>query len=395
MTNDWQKGFALGHLKDLAAPFKETYKRITFGPFGTPKERDVAEALHKRGCTFIRSQSRPGIESRCVAIALWNLLKRPTQQEDFTGRCFEIPAGQILVKHFAFVPGFEQEAAKIIEHLSASRRAIWWTIPEEYTGLKKLIEERARYQTTKISAYSDVIGVYSQPAAGPLAISGPDLPALHPAEHISICRIEPEWASPFDLGAIEAELEKFVPVWRDHYSSYNKRNSWSAFALKGYDAGDPGFIIKPAEMSREWKEQNAERLKHEPALTTAAECFEDTLRIVNRIPGEKQRIRFMKLSKGKGELTRHADITDREAGVAPGRVARLHIPIVTNPRVIFRSWDSRGIEHKVHMEQGGLYYLDQRKPHTAINQGEEDRIHLVIDVVSSETIQRWVAKGEV
>src|SRR2546429_8288233 len=51
-----------------------------------------------------------------------------------------------------------------------------------------------------------------------------------------------------------------------------------------------------------------------------------------------QRIRLMRLAPGGGELTRHADITDREAGVAVGNVTPPHPPLVTNPAVQLPRW---------------------------------------------------------
>lgn len=35
------------------------------------------------------------------------------------------------------------------------------------------------------------------------------------------------------------------------------------------------------------------------------------------------------------------------------------------------------------MKVGGCYYLDIRKPHRAVNWGNQVRTHLVVDVVSS------------
>jgi aspartyl/asparaginyl beta-hydroxylase (cupin superfamily) len=39
------------------------------------------------------------------------------------------------------------------------------------------------------------------------------------------------------------------------------------------------------------------------------------------------------------------------------------------------------------MKTGEAWFLDTRKPHRAINGGEEDRIHLVIDVVANESVR--------
>lgn len=85
-------------------------------------------------------------------------------------------------------------------------------------------------------------------------------------------------------------------------------------------------------------------------------------------------------------MTRHADITDLEAGTDPRKVLRIHIPLRTNPGVRFRSWGLDGQAVERHMDVGELWYLDTRKPHTAINGGETERIHLVVDTYSTPEI---------
>ena len=42
------------------------------------------------------------------------------------------------------------------------------------------------------------------------------------------------------------------------------------------------------------------------------------------------------------------------------------------------------------MKVGNLYYLDIRKPHQAVNKGDEDRLHLVVDVRSNKKFRDWL-----
>jgi hypothetical protein len=46
------------------------------------------------------------------------------------------------------------------------------------------------------------------------------------------------------------------------------------------------------------------------------------------------------------------------------------------------------------MAPGAAYYLDTRKPHTAINGGSEERIHLVADTWVDMTLVRALAAAE-
>jgi hypothetical protein len=208
--------------------------------------------------------------------------------------------------------------------------------------------------------------------------------------HAAVVSIESIGIRP--IAAMSTSTSTYVSEgFGSHNSSYNKRRSWTAFALRGYVPENPSFIIKPAEMSKKWKEDNPELLKAEARNTVLADDFPFTMGIVNRIEGEKDRVRFMRLS-GNGELTRHADITDREAGVQIGNVVRLHIPIVTRKEILFSGWNLNGTKSQLHFAQGALCYLDQRKPHAVFNPSKKDRIHLVIDCRCTEGLRKLIAR---
>ena len=54
---------------------------------------------------------------------------------------------------------------------------------------------------------------------------------------------------------------------------------------------------------------------------------------------------------------------------------RIHIPIVTNPNCIFTVGDE-----SIHMKEGEIWEINNDKqPHSVINDGDEDRIHLIFD----------------
>lgn len=379
----WQNGHALARLSALAEPFRLGLKPYCVGQFTLPNERDIADALKKKSLRYVEDASG------AVAAVIGSPLTRDSMHADFSGREICIKAGDWYYSRVAFAPGNETAMARLLDDCQPADGAVWLQIAEEWRELVALVEASGfRYVATKVPAASEIFGLY---VSGPEAERRLAAPApLDPAEHCAVACMRPEWISIEDLAAIQEELAAYAPVWADHYSSYNKRHSWSAFAIRGFD-DDPNFIIKPAEMSRAWKEENAAKLTAEVRETSAAAYFPQTLEIVARLPGGRDRIRFMRLAHGNGELTRHADITDREAGVSDGCVARLHIPIVTNPEVVFRNWDYRGRESHTHMEARGLYYLDQRKPHAAVNRGNHERIHLVIDCRSSEEIRRMIA----
>ena len=109
----------------------------------------------------------------------------------------------------------------------------------------------------------------------------------------------------------------------NHYSNYNKNNSWSAISLRGYTP-DWSFITKPEEMSKKWKKENKDK---EFILqdTELRDKFPEVEDLLNLLPGKPHRIRFMNLSPGGGELQRHTDQVDPDAGVTDNKLSLIHI----------------------------------------------------------------------
>ena len=218
-------------------------------------------------------------------------------------------------------------------------------------------------------------------------------PKISSLESYNIARLN----CPVDISdmikRIKSKLKK-LPKFTDHYSNYNKKHSWSALSLRGYTS-DPGFITKPSEMSKKWKNENKDT-DFKIQDTKLFDEFPEVRTLIKMLQVDTaHRVRFMKLHANTGELDRHTDLVDKDSGLSDGKLMRIHYPIVTNDKVIFESWGLSGEKHVVHMNTGEAWVLDTRKPHRAYNKGNTDRVHLVIDVVSNEYVrnlisQRWV-----
>jgi hypothetical protein len=213
------------------------------------------------------------------------------------------------------------------------------------------------------------------------------LEPLHPADEVALGRLALEVPDTAPLlAAIDARP---VPL-ADHYSTYNLRHSWRAVALRGF-SDDPAFIQKPAEMSKGWKAEHPEALAWTPRWTPLLELWPEAVPLIEAVPGHPERVRLMHLRASDGELTRHADIIDPDAGTAPGRLCRIHLPLRTSSSVVFTSWRLDGTARTESMAVGSAYYLDTRKPHAAVNTGSVDRLHLVIDTSSTPQLRRLIA----
>lgn len=325
---------------------------------------------------------------------LWQYVPKDRWIKDFTGvdRAV-IQRGDILVTRIGCLPGASLgrgswpilEAA--LDTLLCKTERLWvWIWQEDRYLARRLMERGYRHVLLKVTASSEYRALY---VYGP-RIEAREVPEV---ERLSLVRLNlPEHT--FEVNALRASIAYLSPGFSEHYSHYNKRRSWSAVSLRGF-GGLPHLIEKPWEMSKPWRLEHADRLLWICADTSVRAQLPEVEPLLEMLGGPPfQRIRLMKLSKGEGELSRHADITDKEAGTADGRIMRLHIPITTNPGVRFTSWDYEGIERQEHFAAGEGFYLDTRKAHKAINTGEEDRIHLVVDCLANNARRALLRQRE-
>lgn len=377
----WARGIDMAFLKNCAALYRAEFKAHTYGAFGLPKERDIADA---RAANQLMWTNGPDFKPAAVAIVRNASLA--SSHSDFAGRQARIEPGDIFVRSIA---GRADGNAKLIAKLALMERPIWIEGHVENEALVTQLQLLGFSRVmTKISASSDLKAMWLRANH----LEGRLPPALDPSDEPGVKVLREDFVSPVMLGAIDAELKAIgAGDWAQHYSNYNKRSSWTSFALAGYDQDDPNFIIKPAEMSKDWKAKNPARMIAACLPTIMAKKFPAAMRIVDRIPGRKQRVRFMRLGAGGGELSRHSDITDPEAGTRDGQIARLHIPIHTDPRCLFRSWGLDGAERRLHFPARALCYIDTRKPHAVVNPSEVERVHLVIDTYSGPELRRLIA----
>lgn len=93
------------------------------------------------------------------------------------------------------------------------------------------------------------------------------------------------------------------------------------------------------------------------------------------LDGTMGQVLFIKLEAGKS-IGEHED-----DGAYLYRAARHHIPIITNPGVNFIiDGESK------HVPEGECWEINNNKTHAVENNGTEDRIHLLIDIVPNKYV---------
>lgn len=356
---DWQYGYELDYLKDLEAKYSD-YNAYTLSPFAKFKKNNIAESLHKGNLVLMQDAMMEVSKSKVAS--------------DIT-----MHGSTVIAKKLKG----DVTISKLVGNLNTLKSQIqllngdsfWlyvWAENKDHCNLAETLG--FEYIGPKITTYGEIYAIYYKGTSRAF-------PHVDPGEYLSIKKI-----GSVDQNFVSTIYEKLnsLPAFTNHYSNYNKDQSWSALSLRGYTA-DPSFITKPIEMSDKWKEDHKD-MQFALQDTPIYDMFPEVREFVNSLSTEVHRVRFMRLKPGGGELERHTDQVDPDSGGSMNKLARIHVPIKTNDKVVFTVWNTKGAPQKVNMKFGEYWFLDTRKAHQAINGGDEERIHLVIDVKVEEQL---------
>jgi hypothetical protein len=390
----WQHGFELELLKDYEKVFA-TYNSFSDSPFSKVKKNDIASAL-KNGQFNNTSIITPvGVKNMCYIcqtvsrdsdIVLYKGVKIGTKRKgDVVYSAIATDASDINTANFPNI-------------FSKSEDTWVYTWSDDRNLNQYLQKYKFKKIGSKITTFGEIKYIWFRDKEKDLETSSPasqrEFPVLPKYETVTVKCVSKNNAIRNLSLFIQEKVKDFDNLFQNHYSNYNKGNSWSAFSLRGYKS-DPTFMTKPIEMNDKWKEEHKDEV-FEMQDTTLMEKFPEVYDMLFCTFGyqiEYHRIRLMKLKGGEGELTRHTDQVDPDQGLAVGKLARFHFPIITNDQVKFTVWDLENKPNTVNMKVGECWVLDVRKPHAAINGGRDDRIHLVVDlIVTPEIIKLLEAK---
>ena len=373
---DWQKGI---ELEDLLAQEKiwERYNKRCLSPFLEMKKNKIAAAIDAENYVCGHEWA---VQSR--------LLKVKTKINMYSA--YNIPIaivekGDRIIDRIAF-----NQPEAIVDELKSYEEDTFLFINEEH-NIDRMIADWSGYKKLgiKINTFGDIQGVYFRDYLAGLwgKREFPEQNMMLPEEKLVLTQAKiPDVSNICDIIAQRLDIMDYE--FTNHYSNYNKGKSWSAISLRGYSP-EWSFITKPAEMSKKWKEENKDA-EFKLQDTELRKMFPEVEDILRWLPGRPQRIRFMNLAPGGGELQRHTDQVDPDAGVNDYKLMRFHFPIVTNEKVIFNQWDWDAQLVEEHMKVGECWYIDVRKPHRAINSGTEMRTHLVIDIEANDEVRALI-----
>lgn len=174
------------------------------------------------------------------------------------------------------------------------------------------------------------------------------------------------WKLPliFDAARINAELHDLADSkWTPHFNTHQYAGDWSGIALRAPENAHMELYPDPTASS----------YVDTPYLEKCAY----TRSVIDTFKCEKESARFLRLGAG-AEIKLHRDY---KLGFDDG-VARIHIPVQTN-RLIEFCVDGKLIE----MKAGEAWYLNFNLFHSVKNPSDEDRVHLVIDLIVNDWLR--------
>jgi len=178
----------------------------------------------------------------------------------------------------------------------------------------------------------------------------------------------------FDPVALCADLDALAAAgWIDHLVRDNYEGDWTVLPLRhAAGATHPVMMIYSDPSTSEYID--GPLLDHAPNIRAALAAFHCPLHAV----------RLMRLAPGS-IIKEHRD----HDLAAEWGMARMHVPITTNPDVEFLV-----NREAVTMAPGSVWYLRLSDPHTVANRGTTDRVHLVIDCVANDWLIARIAAGQ-
>jgi hypothetical protein len=169
----------------------------------------------------------------------------------------------------------------------------------------------------------------------------------------------------FNISSIKLDLSSFGSEWDLDLSRQ-----------QSFDTHKDTKMYRMRFSSYRWLIGDSIQCKDVNVLPTH-ESNKQLLDIYNKIEkiydGKVVRAEFIKMP-GNTKIPRHVD-----GGESLYIIRRLHIPIITNEKVIFKVFNN-----EMNLKEGICYEINNAMPHSVENNSADSRIHLIIDILPNK-----------
>ena len=187
----------------------------------------------------------------------------------------------------------------------------------------------------------------------------------------------------YEIGRESYDIERLIKdvdsiVESVEWTKKDRYGDWESVTLKGVSGENQDFLTKTELGVGE----------QTPIATPMPYGYVRTLQILDTIPTDVYLVRLLRLAP-RARIKFH---TDKDIFEQRGQIIRCHIPIKTNPAVMFQLgyplaspapgfyvWKA-SVLHERHLSAGRLWYTNVNTLHGVSNNSDEERIHLVIDM---------------
>ncbi len=164
----------------------------------------------------------------------------------------------------------------------------------------------------------------------------------------------------FDVQQLKTDLHTCqASEWVLHFNKNDYTGTWTSFALRSISGQESDIRALPKASYQDTP--SLEKCPYFKEIIDSFKCPKEAIRLLSLSPASYIR-----------------EHRDSDGGYMDG-FFRIHIPIQTNEKVIFRL-NGQTLPMKV----GECWYADFNLPHYVSNEGENDRIHLVLDCLRND-----------
>jgi len=173
-----------------------------------------------------------------------------------------------------------------------------------------------------------------------------------------------------DIANMRSELQPYLGDTLPNYEDYQRGGQWKLLALLN-GSGDP--------------HDTTVREGGQAVPTPVLDSMPTVQGVLNRFfpPANIILARVARFSPG-GRLWEHVDYTELDEATPR---TRFHIPIQTEPSAVFVTGG-----HRVHMGLGGLWAINPRGAHGIAHDGQQDRVHIIVDATVDDNLAQSPGK---
>lgn len=172
----------------------------------------------------------------------------------------------------------------------------------------------------------------------------------------------------FDPQRLKNDLNKFAESdWTPHFNTHYYEGDWSGIALRSTPNAMLGGLYSDPTAKEFIDTAHLSRCDYLPEVLKTFECKLESARLLRL-----------------GAAAKIREHRDYKMSFEDG-VARVHIPVQSNPQVEF-FLDGKPVQ----MNEGEVWYLNLNLPHSVINHGDNERVHLVLDCIVNDWFRQII-----